>query len=529
MKIIIVILSILFSQLIFSQSKIKLKVNYTDKPDQSVTKIKTFRDTSNVSAFLDNKVSKLISKGYISASLDSISFSDTSNAYIYIGNKYLWGDVKFAKEFEIIGNNQLQKTIKKSKGIEINEIENKIENTINYFENNGYPFCSIQLKDIEFIDGKVNCKVELYKNKQIKIDSVIVKGNAKISKKYLQRYLNIKPGDLYNEKKISQISRSINNLNFLTETQESDVLFYEDKIKIILYVDKKQASRFDGILGVIPEDKTSGRLLLTGELNLFLVNSLAHGETMGFAWQKTDDETQNIDLILDYPYVFNTILGIGANFNLLKQDTSYLNLRFKGLLNFILSNNNKLSLFLENKTSSLLSVTEYINTTVLPPFADTKLTLYGIGLNLRSTDRFYSPMNGYVVYIEGSVGEKKIERNSKLPQNIYDDLELNSLQIESQLSIETFIKIRKRTSLKIANQTKYISNENLFANELYRFGGLKSIRGFKEGELYADFLNVSTVQLNYYYEKYSSFYLFSDFAYYENHVNEFIHDTPLGI
>lgn len=529
MKIFFLILSILFSQLIFSQSKIKLQINYTDNQEQTLSKIKTFRDTSTVSAFLDNKISKLISKGYISASLDSISFSDTSIAYIYKGKKYLWGNVEFAKEFEIIGNNQLQKTIKKSKEIELKEIENKIERTINYFENNGYPFCSIKLNDVEFIDGKVNCRIELDKNKQIKIDSIIVKGNAKISKKYLQRYLNIKPGDLYNEKRISQITKSISNLNFLTETQESDVLFYEDKIKIILYIDKKQASRFDGILGVIPEDKTSGRLLLTGELNLFLVNSLAHGETMGFAWQKTDDETQNVDLIFDYPYVFNTILGVGTNFNLLKQDTSFLNLRFKALLNFILSNNNKLSLFLENKTSSLLSVTEYINTTVLPPFADTKLTLYGIGLNLRNTDRFYSPMNGYIVYIEASVGEKKIEKNSKLPQNIYDDLELNSLQIESQLSIETFIKIRKRTSLKIANQTKYISNDNLFANELYRFGGLKSIRGFKENELYADFLNVSTIQLNYYYEKYSSFYLFSDFAYYENHVNEFIHDTPLGI
>ena len=260
-----------------------------------------------------------------------------------------------------------------------------------------------------------------------------------------------------------------------------------------------------------------------------MVNSLTHGETIGFSWSKTDDETQKVDLIFDYPYIFNTILGVGANFNLLKQDTSYLNLRFKALLNFILSNNNKLSLFLENKSSSLLSVSEYINSTVLPAFADTKLTLYGIGLNLRNTDRYYSPMGGYIVYVEASVGEKKIEKNSKLPQNLYDDIELNSLQIESQLSIETYIKLLKRTSLKVANHTKYINNENLFANELYRFGGLKSIRGFKEGELYADFLNVSTIQINYYYEKYSSFYIFSDFAYYENHVNKFIHDTPLGI
>ncbi len=529
MRIPILIISIIFSQFVFSQSKIKLQINYTDKPEQLSSKIKNFRDTSSVYGFLNNKISKLISMGYISASIDSMVFSDTTKAYIFTGKKFTWGEVSFAKEFNIIENNKLQKSIIKNKKIEINEIEQKIENTLLYFENNGYPFCSIKLDSVEIKDNTINCTVELNKNKQISIDSIIIKGNAKISEKYLQQYLDLKPGDSYNEKKISSITKKINNLNFITETQASNVLFYKDKIKIILYLDKKQASRFDGILGVIPRDKTSGRLLITGEINLLLVNSFAHGESFGFNWKKTDDETQTVDLVFDYPYIFSTILGIGGNFNLLKQDTSYLNLRFKALLNFIITNNNRLNLFIENKNTSLLSANQYANATVLPAFADTKLTLYGIGLNLRNTDRFFSPMSGYVVYIEGSIGEKQIEKNSKLPQYLYDDIMLKSLQIESRLSIATFIKIKKRTSFKIANQTKYISNDNLFANELYRFGGLKSIRGFKEGELFADFINISTIQLNYYYERYSSFYVFSDFAYYENHVNEFVHDTPIGI
>ena len=66
-------------------------------------------------------------------------------------------------------------------------------------------------------------------------------------------------------------------------------------------------------------------------------------------------------------------------------------------------------------------------------------------------------------------------------------------------------------------------------NELYRFGGLKTLRGFNEDELYADFVTSGTMQLNYYYEEYSSFYIFTDMAYYENHVGNLIHDTPLGI
>ena len=529
MKNLLFIITILFSQVLFSQNKTVLTISYTDTPNSEPIRVKTFKDSSAVNFYLQNTKNKLISKGYISASIDSINFGDSTFAYLNKGDKYTWGNVTFAEEFEIIGKTQFQKSTKKNKEVNINEIENKIEKTINYFENNGYPFCSIQFKNIEYDKGIVNCHIEIQKNKQIIIDSIIVKGNAKISPKYIQRYIEIKPTDLYNEKKIVAITKKINNLNFLNTNKESDVLFYEDKVKIILYVDKKPSSRFDGILGVIPRDKTSGRVLLTGELNLFLVNSFARAETIGFSWSKTDNETQKVDMIFDYPYVFNTILGVGANFNLLKQDTSYLNLRFKVLLNFILPKGNKLNFFIENKNSTLLSTQQYENSTVLPPFADTKLTLYGLGINSRNTDRFYSPMKGYIFYIESSIGNKNIKKNNKLPEELYSEIDLNSLQIESKLNFEAFIKIKKRTVLKLTNQTKYIYNEQLFANELFRFGGLKSIRGFKEDELFADFYSVSTVQLSYFYERFSSFYLFSDFGYYESHINEFIHDTPIGV
>jgi outer membrane protein assembly factor BamA len=189
------------SQVLFSQTKTKLIIKESDSLNNIISKSKSFKDSVSINNYLENKLSKLISQGYISASIDSVSYGDTSIAYLHKGIKYTWGKVEFSKEFELIENNQIKKSTIPNNNLSVQDIETKIEKTINYFENNGYPFCTIKLENVNYTDANVDCKINLIKNKIIKIDSIIVKGDAKISVKYLEKYLEIKTSDLYNEKK----------------------------------------------------------------------------------------------------------------------------------------------------------------------------------------------------------------------------------------------------------------------------------------------------------------------------------------
>lgn len=88
-------------------------------------------------------------------------------------------------------------------------------------------------------------------------------------------------------------------------------------------LEKKRASQFDGILGVLPDNKT-GKILFTGDVRLRLQNGLGRGELIDLNWRKMQTQTQDLKLRLVYPFIFKTPFGIDYNFKLYKKDTTFI-------------------------------------------------------------------------------------------------------------------------------------------------------------------------------------------------------------
>ncbi len=79
----------------------------------------------------------------------------------------------------------------------------------------------------------------------------------------------------------------------------------------------------------------------------------------------------------------------------------------------------------------------------------------------------------------------------------------------------------------IGNQSGFIENENLFTNELFRIGGLKTLRGFDEESLTASAYSIFTLEFRYLFDINSYFHVFFDGAYYERKANQDISMTLL--
>ena len=88
------------------------------------------------------------------------------------------------------------------------------QKVIRHFENSGYPFAEVRLNEIDFIDNRIGASL-FVKKAMVTIDSVVVKGNSKINPSYIYNYLNIKPGDIYNESIFNKIANRIKELNFI--------------------------------------------------------------------------------------------------------------------------------------------------------------------------------------------------------------------------------------------------------------------------------------------------------------------------
>ncbi len=69
----------------------------------------------------------------------------------------------------------------------------------------------------------------------------------------------------------------------------------------------------------------------------------------------------------------------------------------------------------------------------------------------------------------------------------------------------------------------------MFKNELFRIGGLRTLRGFDEESINASNYTIGTIEFRYLLEQNSYTYLFFDGGYYENNsIEGFQSDFPFG-
>jgi hemolysin activation/secretion protein len=99
-----------------------------------------------------------------------------------------------------------------------------------------------------------------------------------------------------------------------------------------------------------------------------------------------------------------------------------------------------------------------------------------------------------------------------------------------QLEAAGFIPLFRNSALMVRNQSGFLENENLFENELFRIGGLKTLRGFDEESITASIFTIFTLEFRYLFDLNSYFNIFFDGAFYERNTNSgYFNDTPYGI
>lgn len=277
-------------------------------------------------------------------------------------------------------------------------------------ENKGYPFANIKLNNITFENNEFTADLELNKNKLVKIDSIIIKGNATIAPVYIYNYIDIKPGELYNEAKLSRITSRFKELAFIKEIKPNQLLFTENITKLYLYLDNKKASQFDGVIGFLPDDNNEGKINLTGEVHLKLQNSLQRGEVIEFNWKQLPNKTQDLKIHLLYPFLFNTPFGVDGNLSIYRKDSTYTDVIKNFGVQYSISGNNYLKAFVTDKESNLGSTEGLENITVLPAYADISILSYGATFHFEKLDYRINPTKGYMFEFIGSTGNRTIKK-----------------------------------------------------------------------------------------------------------------------
>ena len=205
----------------FAQTNYQLHVTCIDK-DSAFLEKELRLQTNFISRFACtdyiNKLPNFLqAKGFINASVDSVKYdSSFAQLILYAGRQYKWAKINTAPtDQEILATNGWNEKLFPGKPMDFILVKNMQERTLNYLENNGYPFGKIYLDSLDLDKDSVSASLIIDRGPLYKIDSIRLFGNAKISNYFLQRYLDIQNGSIYNKEKLINVSKKMYKVKIL--------------------------------------------------------------------------------------------------------------------------------------------------------------------------------------------------------------------------------------------------------------------------------------------------------------------------
>ncbi len=538
--ILIFLCTFLFSAKIFCQKKYTIQYLLVGK-DTSINIQKLglksiFDDQETASAYISSVDKVLLSKGFPAASIDSMKYDSTSAiAQLYLGEQFKWAEINTdsvdARALDATGWNTKQATSK----IDFNRLLAQEEKIISYYENNGYPFAEVHLENIEFADDKIKGNMAVNKGPLYHVDSIRVYGNAKIKNGFLQHYLDMPNGSVYNNTKFKDVSKRMQELPYLQEVQPWDITMLGTGSVLNLYLQQKKSSAIDVLVGFLPANNATGKSQFTGDVHLDLKNALGSGENILLNWQQLQPQSPKLNIGYQHPYILNSSFGINFAFDLLKRDSSYLQLNAIIGLQYILSANQSGKIFYQNERSYLLSggvdTNRVLLTRMLPPNIDVSSGNFGLNYNFINTNYRLNPRKGNEFAITGTIGIKKVTENNDIVNlkdpaepgydfsTLYDSIKLKSYRLRILASIVHFMPVGKSSTVKTSANIGWFQTPQVFRNELFQIGGYRLLRGFDEESIYANRYAVFTAEYRYLVGINSYFFGFSDVGFTKTNFN----------
>lgn len=503
------------------QKKFRLSFYQQNEEVLALEKTVYFKSKKELLNYTKDVRNENLRKGYVLANIDSLAWKDSisASAYMYRGPQFDRLKISVAEEdrFLIRKIPRLSERFLRNVSFYPAEVERVLSEVLSFLENNGFPYASVRLIWDGVYASENQAELIINRGPEVILTKIHIKGEAEVSEKFLTNLIAIKEGDYFNQEQLERISARIKQTLFLDEIKPHELLFTPEGFELFLYLKTAPVSLVNGVVGLQPNSVT-GKSVFTGDVRLRLQNVLKRGELFDVNWRSLQPQTQDLKIKLNYPFLLNTPFGIDGAFDLYKRDTTFLTTVGRIGVQYFLSGGSYIKVFYEGENSNLLSGAQ---SSSLGNLSSVSSNRYGLGFFRRQLDYLPNPSKGFFIEVNGLIGA----RTSRVPAS---DSVTSSTTYAARLDLEWFVPLAKRHVLRITNNTRAYYAPEVFTNELNRFGGLTTQRGFDEEELFASTRSTFTAEYRFLVDKNSHAFLFYDQSFYENSAQQYYFDSPFG-
>jgi hypothetical protein len=512
-----------------SENKVldSLQYNSTHKNTKSITdEINLTSERLTKIGFIENRIlentkendSSYIAKFSLGEKIKSI--------HIYIGRKILTpalseGD---GAETRMDNNNVVIKDLisldktKDSIILPYGEIETFLNQTLQKLEQKGFALAKLKLINIQKKNNSLYADLQFESGQQRQLNSIVVKfaeSNKKNSfpEGHLTQMNRKYQNSPFSQNIVRKIHDDFEKFGFVSQIKYPEILFTKDSTKVYVYLEKRKSNNFDGFIGFTNNENS--KLVFSGYLDLTLENALKAGEQFSLNWKSDGNNQKTFKASIDLPYLFKSPIGMKAQIYIFKQDSIFQNTKTAIDLGYFVNYNTRIYLGYQSTESSDIqntnnsNISDYNNSFLtsnleytkfdaenltFPKKANLSITL---GTGKRTT-------NGLA---ETSGSNKQAYINISAMHNFY---------------------LNKKNCININYQNYFLKSDTYIINELYRFGGINSIRGFAENSLQANFMTAVITEYRYIVSRELFAHSILDYGYYQDN-NSNHKDNLLGL
>ncbi|HIB49590.1 MAG TPA: hypothetical protein EYN07_02820 [Flavobacteriaceae bacterium] len=494
----------LLAQKLYLEISAEKPISETLKDSLSTTTV--FNDYSSLQEEAERVPTQLQRFGFIAAELKSLSkkTDTTYHAFYNMGPKFTY--IKVYHNNEIFSRKQLQRISNEVTDnyfiLDFETAEQALQELNNLQTENGNSFARLRLGNLIIQNNIVIAQLETEGEQIRTLDSIVVKGYEKFPKSFLKYYAGLKKGKPFSKTKLLKQNTIIDNLGFASTTKSPEILFRKETTVAYLYLEKQNNNLFDGILG-FATDETTQRLQLNGYINLELNNNLNFGEQLIVNYKADGNEQQNFRAKVTMPYILKSPFGVGLELKIFKRDSTFVTTEQLAQISYQI-----------NPISSVYGGYKgYESNNLLDlAVAGTAVEDY--------TSKFLITGGTLVLPQESALFPKKTELQLQTEIGSRESKGTNEDQLRGLITVNHIFNLNDTNAIYLQNTTGALLSDTYFTNELFRFGGINSIRGFNENSIDASLYSVLNTEYRYIFNQGLYLHSIIDLGYFENDILE---------
>lgn len=443
-------------------------------------------------------------RGFLDVAVDSIVQSDSAHTfYLTTGCRYEFTDPEINYTTTVPGALFIPQITGAT--FTPDALNNYLQAILSELELQGFMMAEGEIRSLN--KDSENCTVQpfidIHPGSTFILSGLLFNGLQRNNPDYLNRIAGVKERVMITPQIGQRIQRNLTITDLFNSVIGPDLVFVNNDAYLRYSVEEQRLNFFDALLGYVPDAAGKGQIM--GSVEILLRNAITDGSQIDFSYQQLQPLVSRLYLGASQSYPASLPVRIGASIAFSQQDSTYLlqNGEFRGgyfiRIGFELIGNVRYERVVAGE-SVLLTETALNSRTVF----------YGLGFRWRDLDRILIPTRGYDLGIMLENGSKFIsdDRLLETTDNRFRQTILRS-------SIRLYRPVASRHILATRLESYLMQSEAYLITDLERFGGAKSMRGYREEQFRASRMGWGDLEYRYLLDRSSYIFSFGALGHYQ--------------